>query len=106
MWWKEECDYIVANVLPPLPPLLPFLGAYIGRRGTVGKVSKALRTILSSSSSPLFCLLCLFFFPFLQVQTLGRMSLNVGTACLVSSKSFNAPASEIFCIVEMNHWCM
>lgn len=100
--WLYSCQCSASS---PSPASFP--GRLYRKKGDSGKSIQGIKDhsflfIVSSFLSPLS-----FFLSFSSSsEFLRRMSLNVGTACLVSSKSFNAPASEIFCIVEMNRWCM
>lgn len=103
-WWKEkECGYEFASVFPLF--LLCFLSivAYVGKRGTGKKCPTHPGPFFPLVFKKFFllpllfyCFLYLLFLPFHRSSEIfGKLSLNVETTCLVSGKSFNAPASAI-----------
>lgn len=106
--WLYSCQCSVSS---PSPTSFP--SGWCRKKGDSGKSIQGIKDhsflfiVSFFLSFPPF-LSPLSFYPSFSSSSdiLGKMSLSVRTACLVSGKSFNAPASEMFCIVEMNHWCM
>lgn len=101
MCWKEEWLWICQWSFPSLCPA-SFPSWRMWKKGGGGKSVQGIKdhsSLLSSSSTFSFLLCCflyLLFLPFRQSSNiLGKWSLSVGRACLVSGKSLNAPSSKM-----------